>query len=72
MLSAAARAISTRSPSLIDPEASSTKVTLSGVASSSSGAWKPMRAMCIRSSSGWRNTSLTMVKLPPSSGWSYW
>ena len=69
MLSAAARAISTLMPSDMDPEASRTSVTLSGLPSSrSSGAWNPMRARSISLSRGCGMTSVCMAKLSPLDG----
>ena len=62
MLSAAARAISTRSPWSIEPEASSTSVTLSGLSSGSSGAWNASRTSERSLSKGWLIQSLVIAK----------
>ena len=70
MASAAARAMATRLPLDIEPEASSTRVTLSGVSSGSRGAWKAMRTRRRWLSSGCRAAALVMPKLRPS-GTSY-
>ncbi len=64
MLSAASLAMSTRLPVRIEPEASSTRVTLTGVLSELIlGAWKAMRARCSPPSRGWLTTSVDMAKL---------
>ena len=64
MLSAAARAVSTLLPSAMEPEESSTSVTLSGLPSSrSSGAWNAMRARIMAPSSGCGMMSVCMAKL---------
>ena len=47
MLSAASRAIATRLPLDMEPDASSTRVTLRGTLSTISGAWKARRARCL-------------------------
>ena len=68
MVSAAWRAMATRFPWDMDPEASSTRVTFSGVSSGTSGAWKAMRTMCLPGSKGCLKTSLEMANPQSSEG----
>ena len=73
MESAAARAMSTRFPFAIEPEASSTSVTLRGLLSSlTSGAWNVIRATCISLCSGCSTSAVEIAKLLLSLGRAYW
>ena len=62
MASAASRAMATRLPLDIEPEASSTSVTLSGVSVITSGALNATRAMYLPLSSGCTSRSDVMAK----------
>ena len=66
------RAIATRFPSSIEPEASSTSVTFSGLSSATLAAWNPIRARVLRLSNGCASTSLEIANPQASDGGSYW
>ena len=68
IVSAASRAMATRLPRDMEPDASSTSVTFSGVSSRSSGAWKATRARCRPPPRGCSTTSLLIAKLRSSLG----
>ena len=68
MASAASRAMATRLLEDMEPEASSTSVTLTGLSSTISGAWKAMRARCMPPSSGWPTRALEMANSPSLGG----